>query len=108
MALQEIQQTGKLSEQLGGEKEALDLRKRKLTCVVKAYHFTVKKGSQFTTKLVELKTDLTSDMLGSAGWKTENFKKYNFEALGRPTSGGALHPLLRVREEIRNNFFDMG
>jgi phenylalanyl-tRNA synthetase alpha chain len=47
-------------------------------------------------------------MLTSGSWKTSNFKKYNFEAEGTPTSGGALHPLLKVREEIRNIFLEMG
>jgi phenylalanyl-tRNA synthetase alpha subunit len=41
-------------------------------------------------------------------WKTSTFKKYNFEAEGVPTDGGALHPLLKVREEIRNIFLEMG
>jgi hypothetical protein len=30
-------------------------------------------------------------------WREEDFKAYNFEALGLPTAGGALHPLLKVR-----------
>ena len=41
-------------------------------------------------------------------WKTAKFKKYNFEADGMPPNGGALHPLLKVREEIRNIFLEMG
>lgn len=41
-------------------------------------------------------------------WKTSTFKKYNFEAEGIPTNGGALHPLLKVREEIRDIFLEMG
>jgi len=41
-------------------------------------------------------------------WKTATYKKYNFEAEGIPTTGGALHPLLKVREEIRNIFLEMG
>ena len=36
------------------------------------------------------------------------FKQYNFAATGQPTEGGALHPLLKVREEFRQIFFDMG
>lgn len=44
----------------------------------------------------------------SGAWKTAQFKKYNFEADGIPTSGGALHPLLKVREEIRGIFLEMG
>jgi phenylalanyl-tRNA synthetase alpha chain len=45
---------------------------------------------------------------GRGAWKTSTFKKYNFEAEGIPALGGALHPLLKVREEIRNIFLEMG
>lgn len=41
-------------------------------------------------------------------WKDASFKQYNFAAAGQPTDGGALHPLLKVREEFRTIFFDMG
>lgn len=30
-------------------------------------------------------------------WRTQEFKEYNFNALGQPTTGGHLHPLLKVR-----------
>lgn len=46
--------------------------------------------------------------LRRGAWKTSTFKKYNFEAEGAPTDGGSLHPLLKVREEIRNIFLEMG
>lgn len=48
------------------------------------------------------------DTHGRGSWKTSTFKKYNFDAEGIPTNGGALHPLLKVREEIRNIFLEMG
>jgi phenylalanyl-tRNA synthetase alpha subunit len=41
-------------------------------------------------------------------WKSAHFKKYNFEAEGIYPNGGALHPLLKVREEMRNIFLEMG
>lgn len=44
----------------------------------------------------------------SGAWKNASFKKYNFAAAGTPTEGGSLHPLLKVREEFRNIFFEMG
>ena len=44
----------------------------------------------------------------SGAWKDAAFKQYNFAAAGQPTEGGALHPLLKVREEFRNIFFEMG
>jgi len=41
-------------------------------------------------------------------WRTEEFKEYNFNALGLPTNGGALHPLLKVRSQYRKIFTQMG
>jgi phenylalanyl-tRNA synthetase alpha chain len=53
-------------------------------------------------------TDLTSEMLASGSWQTANFKPYNFNALGGGQSPGALHPLMKVREEFRKIFFNQG
>lgn len=96
-------------------------------CSRKVQWFTVHKGPNFSTSTAKPETDLTVDMLTSwvsillfidhihirdyncsGAWKTSTFKKYNFEAEGIPTNGGALHPLLKVREEIRNIFLEMG
>ena len=44
----------------------------------------------------------------SGAWKSAQFKKYNFETEGIYPNGGALHPLLKVREEMRNIFLEMG
>jgi len=44
----------------------------------------------------------------SGAWKTTQFKKYNFEAKGVPPVSGHFHPLLKVREEFRKIFFEMG
>jgi phenylalanyl-tRNA synthetase alpha chain len=49
-----------------------------------------------------------TDMCCSGAWKTASFKKYNFDAEGAPQHSGALHPLMKVREEFRNIFFEMG
>ncbi|KAF8205089.1 phenylalanine-tRNA ligase [Pholiota molesta] len=103
--LNEIAATGTLK---AGEKTLADLRKRKLISQKKGQWFTVHKGSQFSTSTAKPETDLTVDMLTSGSWNTSTYKKYNFEAEGVPTSGGALHPLLKVREEIRNIFLEMG
>ncbi|KAL0949400.1 hypothetical protein HGRIS_009463 [Hohenbuehelia grisea] len=103
--LQEIKSTGTLKS---GEKVIADLRKRKLVVQKKGQWFSVSKGSNFSTSNAKPETDLTVDMLTSGSWKTSTFKKYNFEAEGIPTNGGGLHPLLKVREEIRNIFLEMG
>ena len=47
-------------------------------------------------------------ILYSGAWKSAQFKKYNFESEGIYPNGGALHPLLKVREEMRNIFLEMG
>lgn len=44
----------------------------------------------------------------SGSWKDKSFKAYNFDALGVPPTRGHLHPLMKVRTEIRQIFFEMG
>ncbi|EIN10409.1 hypothetical protein PUNSTDRAFT_51050 [Punctularia strigosozonata HHB-11173 SS5] len=103
--MREVDSTGSLK---AGEKALADLRKRKLIVQKKGQYFTVQKGPSFSTIIAKLETDLTVDMLTSGTWKTASFKKYNFDAEGAPPNGGAFHPLLKVREEIRNIFLEMG
>lgn len=47
-------------------------------------------------------------MILSGSWKTTSFKPYNFEALGQSSLAGCLHPLLKVRTDIRQIFLEMG
>lgn len=44
----------------------------------------------------------------SGSWKSVAFKQYNFKADGIPPKSGHLHPLMKVREEFRQIFFEMG
>jgi phenylalanyl-tRNA synthetase alpha chain len=85
-----------------------ELQKRKLVGSRKLLHYSARKGPAFATEVKVLETDLTADMLANGAWKDSEFKQYNFAAMGEPTDGGALHPLLKVREEFRQIFFDMG
>ncbi|EKM59329.1 uncharacterized protein PHACADRAFT_249754 [Phanerochaete carnosa HHB-10118-sp] len=103
--MREVDSTGTLK---GGEKALAELRKRKLIVQKKGQWFTVHRGPNFSTSTAKPETDLTMEMLTTGAWKTSTFKRYNFEAEGIPTNGGALHPLLKVREEIRNIFLEMG
>lgn len=102
--LKEIRETGKL----GDEKLLADLKKRKLIKPKKLLHFSIEKGPQYSPELKTFEADLTTEMLQNGSWKSANFKQYNFDAVGVPPQGGALHPLLKVREEFRNIFFEMG
>jgi phenylalanyl-tRNA synthetase alpha chain len=74
----------------------------------KHIHYSVSKGPEFALEVKKLETDLTTEMLSSGSWKTQAYKKYNFNAAGALPEGGALHPLLKVRSEFRQIFFDMG
>ncbi|KZT12766.1 phenylalanine-tRNA ligase [Laetiporus sulphureus 93-53] len=105
LEMREVDSSGTLKV---GEKELAELRKRKLIMQRKGQWFTVRKGPAFSTSIVKPETDLTIDMLATGSWKTSTYKKYNFDAEGLPTNGGALHPLLKVRDEIRNIFLEMG
>lgn len=103
--LLEIRNTGTLK---AGESALKDIRKRSLAIQKKRLWFTVQKGPNFSTSIEKPETDLTFEMLQSGSWKSTTYKKYNFDADGIPTNGGALHPLLKVREEFRNIFMEMG
>ncbi|OWZ33731.1 phenylalanine-tRNA ligase, alpha subunit [Cryptococcus neoformans c45] len=103
--MKEIKESGLVA---GGEAVVKELQKRKLIQPKKYIHYSISKGPQFSTEVKQLETDLTVEMLQSGAWKVASFKQYNFAAAGQPTDGGALHPLLKVREEFRTIFFDMG
>ncbi|RUS31390.1 tRNA synthetases class II core domain (F)-domain-containing protein [Jimgerdemannia flammicorona] len=79
-------------------KVLVELKKRKL----------VDKRSNFSLTIEKQATDITFEMLQTGEWKTASFKKYNFDAVGLAPQGGHLHPLMKVREEFRHIFFEMG
>ena len=47
-------------------------------------------------------------MLRGDGYKDIKFKGLNFNAVGAPGNGGHLHPLMKVRENFREIFLEMG
>lgn len=83
-----------------------DLQARKHVEKVKLISYKVAKGPKFALKIEKQATDLTAEMLADGSWKTQTFKKYNFA--GNPPEGGHLHPLMKVREEFRKIFFELG
>ncbi len=70
-------------------------------------YFNIKKGANFENGLVELEKDLTSELLHEDNWEKVKFKKFNYNALGKEVNNGALHPLLRVRTQIREILLEM-
>ncbi|GLH10957.1 Phenylalanine--tRNA ligase alpha subunit [Gryllus bimaculatus] len=85
-----------------------DYKKRKLIQDVIITNYIIRKGEKFTTELQKEANDLTVEMLNSGSWKGQQFKPYNFNALGTPPPSGHLHPLLKVRAEVRKIFLEMG
>jgi len=83
------------------------LKKRKWLTNRSITAFSISKGPKFGAAKVEMLADLTVEHLRSKEWEGKEFK-INFEALGRPTSGGHEHPLLKVRQEFRKIFLELG
>ena len=84
------------------------LAKRRLVALEKWKTFKVMKGPKFALERKKAATDLTAEMISKGTWRDENFKEYNFQALGLAPSGGYLHPLLKVRTQFRKIFTNMG
>jgi phenylalanyl-tRNA synthetase alpha chain len=74
----------------------------------KVTSYSIEKGVHFKPTIPKEETEITSEMLVSGAWKTATFKKYNFNAAGLEPPSGHLHPLLKVKEEFRQIFFEMG
>lgn len=90
------------------KKTADNLKKRKTVSLEVTKYFQVEKGSAFAAERKKKVADLTSDMIASGSWETEQFKEYNFNALGSNIATGNLHPLLKVRTQFREIFLEMG
>lgn len=63
-----------------GDKEAADLKKRKLVKLDTWKTYALGKGPAFALQRVKPATDLTLEMLQSGAWRTQPFKEYNFQA----------------------------
>lgn len=90
------------------EQQKKNLKKRKLIEEVVVKSFDIEKGSNFTLKLQKQETDLNAEMILKGTWKEKQFKEYNFDAMGVEPTRGHLHPLLKVREQYRQIFLEMG
>lgn len=104
--LLEVRESGTHSN----EKVLMDLKKRTLVEKQKTATYKVVKGDKFTRVIEKESTDITEDMIRSGDWKNVQFKKYNLEGKvqGVPPRGGHLHPLMKVREEFRLIFLELG
>lgn len=90
------------------QKTLNEFKRRKLVENIKITSFSVIKGPKFDIEVEKPFLELTSQMIVSGSWKERPFKPYNFDADGPKRICGHLHPLLKVRNEFRNIFFEMG
>ena len=90
------------------EESLKELKKRKLIEKSKKSLYAVKKGPSFTLNVQKPATDMTAEMIQSGSWRTLQFKEYNLINNGTPIQCGSLHPLMKVREEFRKIFLEMG
>ncbi|XP_050364130.1 phenylalanine--tRNA ligase alpha subunit, cytoplasmic [Argentina anserina] len=84
------------------------LTKRKLITLHVKKGFSVIKGLNYAPERKKVATDLTRDMLQSGDWNNMEFKDFNLKAKGAPTERGCLHPLLKVRKQLKDIFLQMG
>jgi phenylalanyl-tRNA synthetase alpha chain len=90
------------------EQEVGNLKRRRLATEVTTKYFKVSKGPNFSPKFSKPAADITVEMLASGEWKEAHFKEYNFDAMGQKPVSGHLHPLMKVRAEIRSIFLELG
>ena len=102
--LQHAQHTKTISD----VKVLADYKKRKLVKTEKVILYTFRKGAKYAKEIPVEVTELTAEMLADGTWKTANFKPYNFDSQGALQNNGALHPLNKVRKELRDIFFYSG
>jgi len=97
--------------QLGSlDKAAIDgLKKRKFIAPTSSTHYHTRKTDTFSSSAKKDKAELTADMVRQGTWKNENFKTMNFDSVsGLSCTGGHLHPLNKVKTEMRNVLMLMG
>uniref|UniRef100_A0A7S3VJY5 phenylalanine--tRNA ligase n=1 Tax=Dunaliella tertiolecta TaxID=3047 RepID=A0A7S3VJY5_DUNTE len=83
-------------------------KKRKLIKPEQWKTYKLDKGPKFALERKKPATELTQEMLAKGTWRTQEFKDYNFNALGQLPQGGHLHPLMKVRTQFRKIFTQMG
>jgi len=85
-----------------------ELKKRSLAAPTAIKSVRIGKGDMFASWGQKAVADLTHEMLVKGTWKDAAFKPLNLSAAGKPPTGGALHPLMKVRSMFREIFLEMG
>ena len=71
--------------------------------------YGIAKGAKFALERKKAHADLTKEMMADGSWRGEEFKAYNLvPGAGAPPAGGHVHPLLKVRQQFREIFLQLG
>lgn len=92
------------------DKNYSDLKRRRLVDLNKENIYLIRKGEKYG-KLEEGPVELTAEMVNNYNedvFKVITFKKYNFDTTGSIPTCGSLHPLMKIREEFKKIFLEMG
>ncbi|KAI4291977.1 phenylalanyl-tRNA synthetase alpha chain [Pancytospora philotis] len=88
------------------EKDLAELKRRGLVKTGRANGYVIRRGSAFGTSSACV-SELTAAMVSSFD-SALTFKRYNFDAPGNYPQCGALHPIMKIREEFKKIFIEMG
>jgi len=85
------------------------IKKRKLVRLDAWKTYVISKGAAFALERKKAHADLTHEMIMSGSWRDADFKAYNLvPGAGAPPNGGHVHPLLKVRQQFRETFLQLG
>jgi len=94
----------------GLTKEKIDaLKKRKLVAPTSVTAYATARGAKYDPSAKKASADITKEMIDKGTWSSTQFKAVNLEGVkGLPSMGGHLHPLSKVKTEIRQVLTLMG
>ncbi|MBU7046581.1 MAG: phenylalanine--tRNA ligase subunit alpha [Theionarchaea archaeon] len=103
----------RLSDLEGKWKKVLEtLEKRKLVETRLTSTTTLSFSDQFSDinqfEIVDEVSIVTPKMLADGSWRSFKFKQYNIHTLSKDTPTGKIHPLMKILQETRKVFLEMG
>ncbi|ORD94978.1 SYFA [Enterospora canceri] len=85
--------------------EDREMKKRGLIESVKQNQYKIRRGRMYGIERASQQVELTTENLNT---DVSLFKPYNFETVGLLPIPGSLHPLTKIRKEIKGIFLEMG
>jgi phenylalanyl-tRNA synthetase alpha chain len=90
-----------------GKQDLATLKKRKWVVSASQKYFSITKGLSWGVT-EEMQPHLSAEQIVDGSWEKVKLKPLNFDACGLTIPSGFLHPLMKVREEFRQIFLELG